>query len=71
MKTTEVRITDPYVIKVIESHRQARGQRSRTATAGDMILERNAQLESKANDGRGTEAGKDTEKDSDASVPGH
>lgn len=36
----QVRITDPYIVGLVEEERLRRGDRSRAATAGHLIIER-------------------------------
>ncbi len=42
---SDIRITDPHIIKVVEAERARRGHGTATRTAGQMISERAAQLE--------------------------
>lgn len=42
---TEIRITDPYVIQAVERERALRGDKSRTVTAGRLIVERLTDLD--------------------------
>lgn len=43
--TTAVRITDPYVVKMIAAEQSRRGDHTATKTAARLITERIAQLE--------------------------
>lgn len=42
---SDLRITDPHLISLVESEREKRGDSTATKTAGRLIVERLAQLE--------------------------
>jgi hypothetical protein len=44
---TEIRITDPYVIRLVEAEQKKTGEKTATKTAGRLLIERFAALREK------------------------